>query len=153
MNRRSFVAGFFSFCATVLFTARSFAWELITKDELERENAAPQISEAPSPPAQSGAPAIEIEEPDSGKPIKSPVTIRVRFLPQSGAKIDPSSFQARYGLLGIDITSRIIANAKLDASGLVAEHANIPAGQYRVTLQIADNFHRIGTRVINFRVL
>jgi hypothetical protein len=142
-------------CTTVLTTTRrAYAWELITNEELEREKSASasQSQLAPASPPPPGAPTIDVEQPDATKPITPPVTIRIRFKAQSGATIDPSSFRAKYGWLGIDITSRIIANAKVDASGIVAENANIPAGQYQVTLQIADNLHRVGTRVFNFSV-
>jgi hypothetical protein len=155
--RRSFIVSMFTLCTTVLTTTRrACAWDFITNEELEREKSASaaQSKEAPASaaPPQLGAPTIDVEQPDATKPITSPVTIRIRFKPQSGATIDPSSFRAKYGWLGIDITSRIIANAKVDASGVVAENANIPAGQYQVTLQIADNLHRVGTRVLSFAV-
>jgi len=134
---------------------RAVAWELFTNEELEREKLAsaaqPQVAAA-APPSQPGEPTIDVEQPDATKHVTSPVTIRIRFKAQSGATIDPSSFRAKYGWLGIDITSRIIANARVDARGIVAENANIPAGQYQIMLQIGDNLHRVGTRVLNFSV-
>jgi hypothetical protein len=157
MHRRSFVVGLLTLCTTVLMaTRRAAAWELITNEELEREKSASAVQshEAPASaaPAQLGAPTIDVEQPDAARPITSPITIRIRFTPQPGSTIQPGSFRATYGWLGIDITSRIIANAKVDASGIVAENANIPPGQYQVTLQIADNLHRVGRRVLNFTV-
>jgi len=62
------------------------------------------------------------------------------------------SFQALYGFFNIDITSRLLEHAKVTADGLVAENVNIPAGEHRVTLEIADNEGRVGTRTFKFTV-
>jgi hypothetical protein len=153
VNRRNVIVGLLTLCTTVCIAARrAVAWSLITEDELEHESTAQHPKSAPVP-SQPGAPTIEVEQPNAAKPIRAPVTIRISLRPQAGATIDPASFRAKYGWLGLDITDRIIANAQVDASGLVAKNADIPAGQYRVTLQIADNFHRVGTRILEFRVL
>ncbi|HXW72976.1 MAG TPA: hypothetical protein VEK34_16395 [Methylocella sp.] len=95
---------------------------------------------------------IEVDQPDPTKPIKSPVTIRVRFLPKEGATIDLTSFRATYGSLALDITQRIVEHAHLSGSGLFAKNADIPSGRHRVTLQVGDNLHRIGVRTFEFTV-
>jgi hypothetical protein len=125
---------------------------LITADEVERESKAPQVFGAQAD-VEPGAPKIEVEEPDASKPIKPPVTIRIRFQPQSDATIDPKTFRATYGFLALDITQRITQNAKVTSSGLVATNADISPGRYTVTLQIADNKHRVGIRTFNFTVI
>lgn len=131
---------------------RAGAWTLITEEEHEREKAAPPSVQAPSA-AQPGAPTIDVDQPETSNPIKSPVTIRVSFHPQQGAAIDITSFRVTYGFLRIDITQRILDNAQLTASGLFAKDAQLPAGQYKVTLQIADNLHRVGARTVEFTVV
>ena len=127
-------------------------WTLIEKDEFERERAAPR-SEGALPLPPPGAPVIKVDQPDDAKPVTVPVTIRLSFHPQSGATIDVSTFRVTYGFLGIDITSRILANATVTASGLVAEKARLPSGQHIVTIQISDNMQRVGTHTISFTVL
>ncbi len=154
MNRRSMIIGLVSVCATLSMAGqRAFAWVLITKDEFSDESKAPRPAEAPSPAQVSGAPSIEVLEPDTTKPIKSPVTIRIRFRPQPGAAINPTTFRAKYGWLGIDITDRLVGHAKVDALGLSADNAEIPAGKYMIALQVADNMGRFGTRALEFKVV
>jgi hypothetical protein len=150
MRRRTFIISLIT--SSFVAVNHASAWVLITKEESERESTAPRRVQAPSA-AQPGAPTIEVDQPDNSKPINSPVTIKISFHPQQGATIDVQSFRATYGFLAIDITQRIIANAQLTASGMTANNAQIPPGQYEVTLQIADNFHRVGTRTIDFTVL
>ncbi len=154
MNRRSIIIGLLSVCATLSTTGRrALAWVLITEDEFSNESKTLRPAEVPSRAQPSGAPAIEVLEPDTTKPIKSPVTIRIRFRSQPGAAINPATFRAKYGWLGIDITDRLIGNARVDASGVSADNAEIPAGQYMITLQVADNTGRVGTRALQFRVV
>ncbi|MGH7784318.1 MAG: hypothetical protein ACREO5_10820 [Candidatus Binatia bacterium] len=154
MHRRTLIFGPLAVYAT---GCRAAAWALITKEEFEREEslAATQplsrsIHRSSGPP---DAPVIEVNQPDATRPIKPPVTIRVHFRPKEGATIDVTSFRVTYGLLAVDITTRIMAHALVSASGLSAYNADVPAGHHRVTLQIADNMHRVGIRTFDFTVL
>lgn len=152
MRRRAFISGLLPTCSILCASMHpSAAWELVTREEFKRESAAPHNKAAPAA-ARPGAPIITLEEPNPKHRITPPVTIRITFRPQDGATIDPRTFRATYGWLGIDITHHIVANAKLNASGLVAKNANVPAGSYKVTLRIADNRHRVGTRTFEFTV-
>jgi hypothetical protein len=151
MHRRTFIFGPLALYATV---CRAAAWTLITKEEFEQSLDATQpLSRSIDRSRSPDAPTIEVSQPDATKPIKPPVTIRIRFRPKEGATIDPTSFRATYGSLGIDITNRIMQHAHVSASGLVANNADVPAGHHRVTLQIADNMHRVGMRTFEFTVL
>jgi hypothetical protein len=105
------------------------AWKLVTEDELTDETRALQ---------PRSSPRIDVIEPDQKETIVSPVNIRLRFVP-AGSKIMPGSFKAWFGWLEIDITSRLLEHAKIDASGLSAENAEIPAGQYRIKLRRNPN--------------
>ena len=148
MHRRTFIFGLLALYSTV---CRVAAWALITKEEFERD-AVPHLEESLAA-TQPGAPIIEVEQPDETKPIKSPLTIRIHFRPKEGATIDLTSFRVRYGWLAVDITKRIIEHAHVSASGLLANNTDIPAGRHRVTLQVADNMHRVGIRTFEFTVL
>ena len=141
-------ATFSIFCASICPSA---AWDLVTRGEVKRESAA-HHNKAAAATAQPGAPLIRVEEPNQKERITPPLTLRITFRPQGGATIDPKTFRATYGWLGIDITHHIVAHAKLSPSGLVANNASIPAGSYRVTLRIADNRHRVGVRTFAFTV-
>jgi hypothetical protein len=152
MHRRTFIFGPLALYATV---CRAAAWALITKEEFEQSLAATQpLSRSVGRTSGSpDAPTIEVNQPDATKPIKPPVTIRIRFRPKEGATIDLTSFRVTYGSLAVDITNRIIQHAHVSAAGLVAHNADVPAGHHRVTLQIADNMHRAAIRTFEFTVL
>ena len=151
MYRRTVILGLLAL--TYARPGRAAGWALISADEFERDRNAPHFRGGFASAPQSGAPIIEVDQPDDTKPLKAPLTIRLRFRPQGTASIDLSSFRATYGWLGIDITSRILDHAQVNASGLVASNAEIPAGHHKVTLQIADNMHRLGARTFEFTVV
>ena len=129
-------------------------WPLITQEEFQRNQAAPQPESRSlrSLPA-AGVPAIDVEQPNPAKPIKSPVTIIVHFHAQDGAVINPSSIRVTYGWLGIDITSRVLQHAELTADGLSAANAQLPSGKHRVTISIKDSKGRQAVRDFDFTVL
>jgi len=94
-----------------------------------------------------------VEQPDTTKPIKSPVAIRASFHPHGGATIVLTSFKVTYGSLGIDITSRIVTHAKLNESGISAENAQLPSGHHKIAVQIADDKGRVGIESFEFTVV
>jgi hypothetical protein len=152
MYRRALIVGL----VTLPWVGISYAagWTLITEEEFKRDGAAPRFRGGVIVPTEpSGAPIIEVDQPDQTNAIRVPVNIRIRFRPQGGAVIDLATFRATYGWLGIDITSRIIEHAQINASGLFANNAEMPAGHHKVTLQIADNVRRVGSRVFEFTVV
>jgi hypothetical protein len=152
MRRMAFISSLLATCSILCASiCPSAAWDLVTRGEVKRESTAPHNKAAPAT-AQPGAPIIRVEEPNQKERITPPLTLHITFRPQGGATIDPKTFRATYGWLGIDITHHIVAHAKLSPSGLVANNASIPAGSYRVTLRIADNRHRVGVRTFEFTV-
>jgi hypothetical protein len=124
----------------------------VTIDEFQKSRAAGPVSmpRAISPP---DAPAIQVISPnDPDKPIKPPVTIRVKFQPQQGARIDLKTFQALYGFFAVDITSRLLEHANVTPDGIVAENVALPTGEHKVTLEVADTQGRMGSRTFRFTV-
>jgi hypothetical protein len=152
VHRRTLIFGPLALYATVCHAA---AWALITKEEFDQSLAAtqPLTRSTRLSSVSADAPIIEVDQPDANKPIKPPVTIRIRFRPKEGATIDLTSFRVLYGSLALDITRRIIEHAHVSASGLVAKNADVPAGHHRVTLQVADNMHRVASRTFEFTVV
>lgn len=127
-------------------------WRLVTVDEARQSTAMGPvvIPRSIQPP---DAPTIVVVSPsDPDKPLRPPLTIRVDFRPQPPATIAVKTFQALYGFFNIDITSRLLQHAKVTAAGLVAENVDIPSGEHRVTLEIADSLGRVGTRTFKFTV-
>ena len=74
MNRRTLVFGLLAIF--YVKPGNAAGWTLISKEEFERDSAAPHSRGLVAPTAQSGAPLIEIEQPDETKPIK----VRSRFV-------------------------------------------------------------------------
>ena len=152
MHRRSAIGVLLGVCAVLNTKVRSAAaWTLITQDQFDEIN---QQKAAAAPGTHDGQPiripVIEIIEPDLKMPIKPPVKIRIRFRAPAGASIDPASFRATYGWF--NITNQLLSHAKIDASGISADDAEIPSGKYKVTLQISDTKRRVGTQAFDFQV-
>jgi hypothetical protein len=151
MNRRKLIFGLIA-SSPYVGVCRADTWLLISKEEFEREKSAPHIQAAPLVPLP-GAPTIKVEEPDTTKPIISPVTIRVSFHPEGNAKIDLNSFKVTYGFWEIDITGRILAHAKPSASGIFVKDAQLPAGHHKITVEIADDSGRLGIQSFEVTVV
>ena len=149
MNRRDLIVGLIS--SSSLGICEANAWPLVTRQQLERENAAPHEQTTRSR-ATSGAPTIRIEEPDITRPVRLPANIRIRFQAADNARIDVNSLHVRYGFLRIDITRRILAHARPTPSGVFVQDVELPRGRHTVTIQIADNMGGIGSQSFDFNV-
>jgi hypothetical protein len=126
-------------------------WQLVTPAEDARDDAAPHVPQ--TPPAVSGAPVITVKQPDVSHPLHNPMTFDIQFSPAQGATINRSTLRVKYGWLGIDVTQRLLGHATWTASGLFAADADVPTGNHRISVSIADNLGRVGTRVANLNVL
>ena len=139
MQRRIFIAGL-GITTLGLSAPSAIAWELVSTEEERQEDLI-------TPPT------IEVIQPDPAKPISGPVTIQLAFRTQPGASIVPSTFEATYGFLGLDITARLLQHAKLTPQGITAEDVSIPSGQHSITLSVADSLGRIAKRTFQVRVV
>lgn len=144
------------------------AFELITPAEAQREAAA-QAEQAARPrvvprslpvprdpgarPGQPRRPAIRIVEPRSADAqVPAPLRIEVAFNPAPGTRIVPESFRVLYGLLKIDLTERLRSHAEISESGVVVERAQVPDGQHRLILQVADDRGNLAEQELRIRV-
>jgi hypothetical protein len=139
MQRRTFIAGL-GITTLGLPAPSAIAWELVSTEEERQEDLI-------TPPT------IEVIQPDPAKPISGPVTIQLAFRTQPGASIVPSTFEATYGFLGLDITARLLQHAKLTPQGITAEDVSIPSGQHSITLSVADSLGRIAKRTFQVTVV
>ena len=124
-------------------------WQLIAPEEEARDDAAPH---APAPADLPAPPTIELRRPDVSRPIQNPVTIEVQFSAGPGRTIDMNTFNATYGWLGINITRRLLEHAVTTPSGLSAANVELPTGDLRVTLSIADTTGKSASRTFQFSV-
>lgn len=103
-----------------------------------------------SPPL--GAPAIEVVEPDLSKNVTSPASIHLRFKTADQVGVRTETFKVLYGAFELDITSRLLPLASLNASGITVRNAALPAGHHRLTVKISDRIGREGVQVLRFTV-
>jgi hypothetical protein len=139
MQRRALIAGL-GITTLGLPAPSAIAWDLVSpEDERQEDLITP--------------PTIEVIRPDLAKPISDPVTIQLAFRTQPGASILPSTFEATYGFLGLDITARLLQHAKLTPQGITAEDVSIPSGQHSITLSVADTMGRTAKRTFQVTVV
>ena len=131
---------------------------LVTEAEVAADRAAasgpPTARSIPTKPVLNpNAPRIDVLAPElGGRPLVTPFPISVRFVPAAGREIDPATLRIYYGLLGIDITSRILAATPVTRQGLDVPNARIPKGTHRLQLEIQDNAKNVGRSDIAFEV-
>jgi hypothetical protein len=131
----------------------TFAMQLVTPEEVMASRNAPPIQEASSDPADPMAPQITVVAPDSiDKAIKNPFKMEVLFKSKDGAVVDFKSFQAFYGLLKLDITSRLMQEAEKTSTGIKLSNVNVPSGSHRILLRIKDSQNRLAEKQISFKV-
>ncbi|HVG08599.1 MAG TPA: hypothetical protein VNM67_12900 [Thermoanaerobaculia bacterium] len=99
-----------------------------------------------------GPPEIQIRSPLNGRTYPPPVPVEVRFIPSSGARIDPSTIRIGLIKLGmkIDLTER--AHEYISASGISLPRAEIPTGRYRVQVTVGDSSGRKCSETVQFTV-
>ena len=131
----------------------SYAVQLVTPAEVAASRNAPPVQEASSDPADPMAPQITIVDPDSiDKAIKNPFTMEVLFKSKDGNPVDFKSFQALYGSLKLDITSRLMKEAVKTSAGIKLSNVNVPSGTHRILLRIKDSQNRLAEKELFFKV-
>ena len=102
--------------------------------------------------AAHGQVTIDLLRPDISRPLRNPVTIEIRFGAPPGRTIDMQSFGATYGWVGINITRRLLEHAVKTPNGLSAENVDLPRGNHRITLSIADTSGTRASQTFRFSV-
>jgi hypothetical protein len=125
------------------------AWHLVTPEEEALDKGTPHSA---APPDSTAPPTIHLVQPDISRPLGNPMTIEVQFAAEPGHTIDRASFNATYGWLGINITRRLLEHSTWTPNGLVAEDIELPRGNHRVTMSIADTSGRRSSRTFNLSV-
>ena len=133
--------------------ASSYALQLVTPVEVAASRNAPPVQEASSEPADPMAPQITIVDPDAiDKAIKNPFKMEVFFKSQDGNPVNFKSFQALYGSLKLDITSRLMKEAVKTSTGIKLSNVNVPSGTHRILLRIKDSQNRLAEKELFFKV-
>ena len=131
----------------------SYAVQLVTPVEVAASRNAPPVQEASSEPADPMAPQITIVDPNAiDKAIKNPFKMEVFFKSQDGNPVNFKSFQALYGSLKLDITSRLMKEAVKTSTGIKLSNVNVPSGTHRILLRIKDSQNRLAEKELFFKV-
>lgn len=104
------------------------------------------------PKATPGAPQIVVRSPSVSEAIELPVIIRVDFIAADGASIIPGSLKVKYGFIGLDVTSRILAHAEVDESSLRANVEEMPSGKHSFEISISDSVQRTGRQKLRCEI-
>jgi hypothetical protein len=126
------------------------AFQLVTAEEARAGAVEDRMALTTAPADPRRLPSVLIDQPQQDNRYTAPLDIRLRFVPSPGARIDPASFRAYYGLFRLDITQRILQNARLTDAGLIASGAKIPAGSHRIQVQIADTAGLVSQHQFSF---
>jgi hypothetical protein len=141
------------------FAASAQAFELVTAQDVAQET----TYQIQNPPVQRAltrafatpnpdAPLIEVVQPQVLSGVRPPFPVELRFVARAGSQIDPGTLKVRYGMMGIDLTDRIRKGATVTPDGLKAEKVEIPTGDHRLTVRIADSGGHVGEKEIRIKV-
>jgi hypothetical protein len=129
--------------------AAAQAVEILTKEEGAMAN-------APSDPIDVGnaldvGPTINIIKPEQNVPLRSPIPIIVRFVP-NGKDVDLSALKVEVmKFVTIDITERVLPYASRE--GIHVENAFLPSGDHVLRLTIGDVNGGISQKLIQIKIL
>ena len=105
------------------------------------------IGESAGAKPAPGAPKIIVDKPtqNTGGGVHAPFTIKIRFVPSSGNKINLNSLEVDVRkVIKISLVSRL--KPYLTAEGITVPDAQIPSGTYNIHIALADDHgHRIET--------
>jgi hypothetical protein len=109
----------------------------------------PPIGAAPD--SAPGAPQIIVDTPGAGGAVSAPFPVKIRFIPESGAKINLDSLKVEVlKIIPISLLGRI--KPYLTAAGINVPEAKIPTGAYRVHIAVADDHGRLASTVETWTV-
>jgi hypothetical protein len=136
--------------------ALASGFSLLSADEYQSElkaRAAPGAAFV-AKAADFNAPTITVVMPHPGQPIQPPVNIDIRFVAAEGATVNVGSLRILYGFLKLDVTRRILdaPGVQVSAAGLKADGAQLPSGNHKLIIEIADNVGRTARQVLEFTV-
>ena len=126
---------------------------LVTEEEATASREAVLMVNVALGSADSNAPVIELVTPDNlANPIKNPFVMEITFVPKNGSIVDFSTFKVFYGAFKIDITDRLMKQARRTETGLKLDNVSVPSGSHSITLTVKDKEQHTVEKQIKFRV-
>ena len=99
-----------------------------------------------------GGPLIEVLSPEAGKSHKSPINIKVKFVPSGGFDIDLATFKVEYmKFIAIDLTSRV--KDYVSKEGIDVPDAKLPSGTHTIRLSVGDANGALTRRIFTVEVI
>ena len=125
--------------------------------EAQAEAAAPAANAAPRTRSlvlpKPHQPVIQVLAPTAlGTVVSAPVRIELAFRAAPGTRIVPATFRVLYGVLKIDLTDRLKKHATVTEEGVVVDRAEVPAGQHRLIMQVADDQGNLAEQELRLRI-
>lgn len=150
---RLLAGGLFVLWSITGLTTGALAFVLVSPEEvaLERAKGGPPLARGFTKSDTEG-PEIVLVRPSSLANIPSPLDIELRFLPKAPSKIVRKSLRVLYGFFELNVTDRLIEHAELTGSGILAKDAALPAGSHSITIEITDDFDRVGRKTFFFEI-
>ena len=143
----------FGFAACALSAGLANGAGLVTEEEATASREAVLMVNVALGSAESNAPVIELATPDNlSNPIKNPFVMEIFFVAQNGSTVDFSTFKAFYGAFKIDITDRLMKQARRTETGLKLDNVSVPSGSHSITLTVKDKEQHTVEKQIKFRV-
>ena len=103
-------------------------------------------------PPVPGAPQIIVDKPAQGIGVKTPFAVKIRFLPNDGARINLNSLEIDVvKLVRISLLDRV--KPYLSAAGINVPEAVVPSGTYNIRIAIADDQGRLGVTTQTWTIL
>ena len=139
------------------------AFELLTEEEIVAFSGQ-EITFRQTPPHPQG-PQITVRQPDISRDVSRPFDIEVEFSPRDNATINTDSLSILISgtsyILGFQRELRNVniidkfnsRNSEITPQYLKAPRAEIPRGDYSITISIEDNRGRRGEKVVRATVL
>jgi len=141
--------------ALILFFALTLteqvsAFELVSQSEYLASEAQEKLIPPFNARSIPSDPVIEVRSPSLTAPIKAPVGID--FLTSGAAKINWDSLKILYGAFKLDITERVKKEAKMVGDGMQIASANLPSGNHKLVIQVANTEGKQVEREVRFTV-
>ena len=144
------------FCLAIALTTSVCAqtFDLVSQSEYlaseAQEKLFPSFTSKSNPVPSD--PLIDIRSPSLTAPVKAPVSIDLRFLTSGAAKINWDSLKIFYGWYKKDITERVKKEAKMVGDGMQITSANLPSGDHKLVIQVANTEGKQTEREVRFTV-
>ncbi len=149
---RGLAAALLAAALSSMATVAECGW-LITPEEAARAGPPPVADALPAAAEEGPGPLIVVMNPKALERLHSPVNILVRF--EAGGSGEPPDMQSLTvtlrGFISIDITDRL--RAYLLGATLAVREAELPVGNHRIRLMVADVAGNLSARDVTLIVV